>query len=36
LLPISAFNKMVDAEKNIVDGNTLKAIDNQVNEFLAF
>ena len=36
LLPISAFNKMVDAEKNIVDENTLKAIENQVNEFLAF
>lgn len=36
LLPISAFNKMVDAEKNIVDENTLKAIERQVNEFLAF
>lgn len=36
LLPISAFNKMVDGEKKIVDENTLKAIDNQVNEFLAF
>ncbi len=36
LLPISAFNKMVDSDNNIVDENTLKAIEKQVNEFLAF
>ncbi len=36
LLPISAFNKMVDDEKNIVDEATLKNIDKQIDEFLQF
>ena len=36
LLPLSAFNKMLDADKNIVDENTLSAIEKQVDAFLAF
>ena len=36
LLPISAFNKVIDGDKNIVDEGTLKAIENQVDAFLAF
>ncbi len=36
LLPISAFNKLLDAEKNITDENTLKAIDRQIDELLMF
>ena len=36
LLPISAFNKMLDTDKNIIDGNALAAIEKQVDAFLAF
>lgn len=36
LLPISAFNKMVDENNKIVDESTLKNIEKQVQEFLAF
>ena len=36
LLPISAFNKMVDHEYNIVDEATLNNIENQIDEFLKF
>ena len=36
LLPISAFNKMVDANNHIIDVGTLMNIDKQINEFLAF
>ena len=36
LLPISAFNKMVDGEKNIHDEGTLKAIEKQIEGFLNF
>ena len=36
LLPISAFNKMVDENNKIVDENTLKNIEKQVEAFLAF
>jgi chromate reductase, NAD(P)H dehydrogenase (quinone) len=36
LLPISAFNKVMDADKKIVDEGTLKAIEKQIDEFLMF
>ena len=36
LLPISTFNKMMNADKKIVDEETLIAIEKQVDEFLAF
>ena len=36
LLPISAFNKMVDGDKNIIDESSLNAIERQVIEFLVF
>jgi chromate reductase, NAD(P)H dehydrogenase (quinone) len=36
LLPISAFNKMVDNENNIVDEATLKNIEKQIDAFLKF
>lgn len=36
LLPISGFNKMVDEDMNIVDENTLKAIEKQIDAFLEF
>jgi chromate reductase, NAD(P)H dehydrogenase (quinone) len=37
LLPLSGFNKLLDGEKeNIVDEGTLKAIEQQVEAFLAF
>ncbi len=36
LLPISAFNRMVDDENNIVDEVTLKNIEKQIDEFLKF
>ena len=36
LLPISTFNKMMNADKKIVDEGTLIAIEKQVDEFLAF
>ena len=36
LLPISAFNKAMNADKKIVDEGTLIAIEKQVDEFLAF
>ena len=36
LLPISAFNKMVDEELKIINKNTLNAIDKQIDEFLKF
>jgi chromate reductase, NAD(P)H dehydrogenase (quinone) len=36
LLPISAFNKMVDAEFNITDEAALAAIDKQIEAFLSF
>ncbi len=36
LLPISAFNKMVDADYNIVDAATLMSIEKQIDEFITF
>ena len=36
LLPISAFNKMVDADNRIVDVATLKSIEQQIDAFLVF
>ncbi len=36
LLPISTFNKLLDAEKNINDEGTLKAIEQQIDGFLSF
>jgi chromate reductase, NAD(P)H dehydrogenase (quinone) len=36
LLPISAFNKVLDGDKNIVDAGTLAAIEKQIDEFLRF
>ena len=36
LLPISAFNQMVDNENNIIDEGTLMNIEKQIDEFLAF
>lgn len=36
LLPISAFNKMVDENNEIVDESTLKNIEKQIDEFLMF
>ena len=36
LLPISAFNKYLDADKKITDEGTLKAIDMQIEAFLNF
>ncbi len=36
LLPISAFNKILDTDKNISDEAALKAIDAQIDEFMKF
>ena len=36
LLPISAFNKLMNEEKNIIDEGTLKTIEKQVEDFLKF
>ena len=36
LLPISAFNKLLDADKKITDEGTLKAIEQQIDAFLNF
>lgn len=36
LLPISAFNQMVDDKNNIIDEGTLMNIEKQIDEFLAF
>jgi chromate reductase, NAD(P)H dehydrogenase (quinone) len=36
LLPISAFNKILDTDKNIADEAALKAIDAQIEEFMKF
>ncbi len=36
LLPISAFNQMVDNDNNIIDVGTLTNIEKQIDDFLAF
>lgn len=36
LLPVSAFNKILDTDKNIIDEMALKAIDNHIEEFMKF
>ena len=36
LLPISAFNKLLNASNNIADANALMAIEKQVDELLKF
>lgn len=36
LLPISAFNKYLDADKKITDAGTLAAIEKQIDDFLQF
>ena len=36
LLPISAFNKLLNTSNNIADANALMAIEKQVDEFLKF
>lgn len=36
LLPISTFHKIIDSDKNINDEGLLKAIDNQIEEFMRF
>ncbi len=36
LLPISAFNKLMDSDKKITDEGTLKAIEAQIDAFLSF
>ncbi len=36
LLPISAFNKIIDTDKNITDEAALKAIDTQIEDFIKF
>ncbi len=36
MLPISSFNKLLDGDKNLNDNEVLKAIEQQVDAFLAF